>query len=324
MAGECCRNFTSGVLLCRCAVRFHGRVKTSVFCGGRRLAFHLASALLATGFVPAQARPAADLERAIALYEDRQYSAARRVFLELAGGAKPGLEVNFYLGRLALWFDEGALALAHLEKGAIEAPDDARLQNALGDAYGMAAQNAPFLSKFEWARKCRAAYERAVQLDPRNPNYRWSLIGYYQLAPRLVGGGMEKAYAEAAEIRRLDAMIGRIAFATLFLAERRHAEAFALFDEVLSDHPDDFLALYHVGRCAAISGEELERGRLALGRCLELVPPRGDGMPTYSSVHFRLGNILEHQGEREAAAREYAAATAKNPDFRPAKMALKN
>jgi len=261
---------------------------------------------------------------AVALYEERRYSEARELFGELAGARPDDVEVNFYLGRLALWFDEEEAALEHLERAAAIAPSDARVRNALGDAYGLAAQNAPLLAKFDWARKCRTAYEQAVALEPDNPNYRWSLVGYYQLAPRLVGGGMARAYAEAAEMRRLDPMSGRIAFATLCLAEGRAGRAFEQFDEVLDTAPDDFLALYHVGRCAAISGEQLERGLAALRRCLQMTPPQGDGKPTHAYVHHRLGNILEKMGDRIGAEAEYAAARARNPDFRPAKMALKN
>ncbi|MCX6951134.1 MAG: tetratricopeptide repeat protein, partial [Verrucomicrobia bacterium] len=99
---------------------------------------------------------------------------------------------------------------------------------------------------------------------------------------------------------------------------------FAEFDEVLRANADDFLALYQVGRAAALSGERLERGREALQRCLTLVPPSGDGMPTLASTHHRLGNILEKLGDRPGAQAHYAAALRLLPDFRPEKEALRN
>jgi hypothetical protein len=73
-----------------------------------------------------------------------------------------------------------------------------------------------------------------------------------------------------------------------------------------------------------LSGERLDAGLAALTRCLQLIPPRGDGLPTYASVHHRIGNILEKKGRRSEADAAYAAAKRENPDFNAAKTALKN
>lgn len=284
--------------------------------------------VLALGLFPGGRMAAADLVRnfttARVLYEERRYSEARAVFRELEADQAENVEINFYLGRLALWFDDGADALAHLEKAARIAPDDPRIQNALGDAFGLAAQKAGLLAKLGWARKCLSAYERAVQLAPREPAYRWSLVGYFCVAPRIAGGSGEKALVQAAEIGKLDPMGGRIALATLYLSEQKPAAAFAQFDEVLRGNADDFLALYQVGRVAALSGQRLERGREALQRCLALVPPSGDGMPTLASAHHRLGNILEKMGDVAAARIQYATALRLLPDFKCEKEALRN
>jgi tetratricopeptide (TPR) repeat protein len=265
-----------------------------------------------------------DFSRTLKLYESCHYTEARVGFARLAVERPNDRELDFYLGRLALWFDDASDALAHLERAADNAPQDARIQNALGDAYGLMAEKAGLLAKFGWARRCLAAYQRAVQLAPDNAAYRWSLVGYYCIAPSFAGGGHDKALAQAAAIRRIDPMGGRIAFATLDLADKKTGAAFAEFEAVLRDKPDDFLALYQIGRCAALSGEQLDRGAVALRRCLRLTPPEGDGMPTQASVHFRLGNILEKQGDRPGAEVEYARALHEQPDFRTAKIALRN
>lgn len=294
---------------------FHPRIS----CAAARLAL---CAVFATSALGAEeiSWPAA-----IGLYEARHYSEARRMFRALETTCTAGdPNLDFYLGRLALWFDDEREALARLERAVARAPSAARLHNALGDACGLAAQKAGLLAKLGWAKKCLGAYERAVALEPDNTAYRWSLLGYYLVAPRIAGGGREKALAQAEAIKRLDAMAGRIAHATLWLAERNFSAAFAEFADVAESASDDFLVLYHIGRCAAISGEQLERGRRALERCLDLSPPSGDGMPTLASVHYRLGNVLEKLGQTAAAQHAYAAATRCNPDFRPEKIALKN
>jgi tetratricopeptide (TPR) repeat protein len=265
-----------------------------------------------------------DFASAVAVYNACRYSDARRIFEQIAVTRPDDPEVNFHLGRLALWFDDEVSGLVFLEKAARRAPDDARIQDALGDAYGLTAQRAGIFSKYGWAKRCLAAYERAVQLDPPNVDYHWSLLNYCQQAPWIAGGGLNKSYAQAAEIQKLNPMSGRIAFATLYLAEKKYDRAFGEFDEVLRDHPDDFLALYHLGRCAALSGEQLDRGLAALRRCLLLPPPPGHGQPRYVNVHYRLGNILEKKGDAAGAKAEYAMMNQVDPDFRPAKDELKN
>jgi len=266
---------------------------------------------------------AADLQQGMRQYERRHYSAAREIFNEVEREQGPNLETDFYLGRLALWFDDVPSALFHLERCSRQAPEQARIQNAWGDACGLAALNANIFAKLGWAKRCLVAYERAVALEPKNPAWRWSLVGYYGSAPCFAGGGMGKAYAQAEEIRRIDAAKGRVAFATLYLTDSRYAAAFAEFDAVLRESPDDFLALYQIGRCAALSGQQLDRGIVALRRCLVLPEPVA-GTTSYANVHYRLGNLLEKTGCVEEARLEYARALAVNADFRPAKVALEN
>lgn len=296
----------------------------STACAGGRYRWLRVLFGLLPAFALGRADPAGDFDAARRLYETRRYSDARSSFERLATTVPGHPEVDFYLGRLELWFDDGAAALARLERAVQLRPREARLHNALGDAYGLAAQNAAIWAKLGWAKKCLAAYERAVELEPDNPAFRWSLVGYHCMAPALAGGSRMKALAQAEAIRRLDGMGGRIAFATLHLAEKNADAAFAQFDDAIRERPDDFLTLYHIGRCAALSGKQLDRGLAALERCLSLSPPAGDGMPTRASVLYRRANILERKGDAAGARVAYAAAEAEDRDFRPAKMALKN
>lgn len=267
------------------------------------------------------AAPATDA--ALALYEARRYGDARTAFQAIDAAAPGDPTVDFHLGRLALWFDDEAAALHHLERAIRTAPDSARVHHAWGDACGLAAQNAPLIAKLPWARRCLAAYERAVALEPDNPAWRWGLLGFHLAAPRIAGGGAEKAAAQAEAIRRLDPVAGRVAAATVCLAGKRYAAAFAEFDAVLQEQPDDFLALYQIGRCAAVSGEQLGRGLAALQRCLTLPPPPGDGWPTRASVYQRIGDILAHRGDAAGAEAHHTLALTVQPDFRPAKVVLR-
>jgi tetratricopeptide (TPR) repeat protein len=265
-----------------------------------------------------------DFAAAVALYRAGRYAEAQTLFRVIHARAPDDPEVNFHLGRLALWFDDSVRSVAYLEAAVARAPANARFQNALGDACGLTAQRANVFTRLNWAHRCRMAYQRAVELEPGSVDYRWSLMNYYQQAPRIAGGGLDRAYAEAAEIRRLDADAGRIAWASVDVAAHKYDRAFAEFEAMLRAKPDDFVALYQLGRCAALSGERLEAGLAALRRCLRLPLPTGEGQPKYVNVHFRMGNILEKMGDAAGARAEYQEALRENPEFRPAKDAIRN
>jgi len=283
------------------------------------------AALGGGSLVSGRATPAPDVAAAVALYDDGSYSAAQIRFDEIARTRPDDPEINLYRGRLALWFDDVAGGVAFLQKALAAAPNDARIQNAYGDACGLTARRTGFLGKYGWARKCLTAYTRAVALDPGNTEYRLSLLQYYVEAPAIAGGSIAKAYAEAAAIRKLDPTDGRIAFATVSIADKEYDAAFREFDELLRRTPDDFFALRQIGRCAAISGVQLDRGAAALQRCLQLPLPAGtDRRTTLANIHYRLGNIWEKRGDPAAAEAEYAAARKVYPDFRPDKDTLRD
>lgn len=265
-----------------------------------------------------------ELTAAVALYEDRRYTDARVALRQIERADGTGPTLDFYLGRIALWFDDEREALERLQRAVEAAPDVARYHNALGDAYGLAAQRAPLVAKFGWGRKCLAAYQRAVAMEPRNAIFHWSLLAYYLHAPRVAGGGVAKAEATAGLIKPLDPEGGYAALITVHLATEDFAAAFAEADQALARDPDGFLALYQLGRCAALSGRETARGIAALRRCLTLPPPRGDGRPNLALVHHRLALLLTHEGLHEAAALHRAQVVVAQPDFRLEKMSLKN
>lgn len=260
-------------------------------------------------------------EDAMELFKARKYPDACIAFEKIAAADPHNAEIQFYLGRMALIRGEQGKAVAHLEKAIALSPKDARFHHRLGDAYGLTAQNAGLFSKMSWAGKCRTSYEKAVDLDPKNIDARLSLMGFYQQAPGIAGGGTDKALNQAQEIKKLDPIRGRFALATIYATEKKFDQAFAEFEEVLKTTPDDYGALYQTGRLAAISGERLDRGLTVLWQCLTLTPP--ENQPPHAAAHWRIGNIMEKQGDKTGARAAYEASLKLDPKFQQAIESLK-
>ena len=285
----------------------------------RRFLAGLAFALLAWPGTAAEA----ELAAARALLAARQPAEAQAAFERLHAAHPAHAEVNHALGQLANRRGDPTQAVTYFTAAATAEPQAGRHQQGLGDAYGRLAERAGVFGGLGLARKCVAAYERAVALEPTNVDFRLSLLEFYRLAPAIVGGGTAKARAQVEAIRALDPVRGRIAAATLLAGEKRTAEAFAEYSAALQAQPDDVVALYQFGRLAALTGQELERGAAALRRYLELPEVMLPQAPGHVSGHWRLGQLLERQGNREAARAALEAALRLEPGFKPAAEALR-
>ena len=83
------------------------------------------------------------------------------------------------------------------EKAVALAPENSLYHLWLGRIYGEKADRAGFLSAAGLAKKVRTEFERAVELDPKNWEARTDLAEFYIEAPGIVGGGKDKARAQA-------------------------------------------------------------------------------------------------------------------------------
>ncbi len=278
--------------------------------------------LLAVALDLSAALDPAQLAAARELYGLRKDPEARAAYEKLAAADPRNAEAQHYLGLLAMRRDDSETAVKFLEAAVALNPGSGEYHRRYGDACGRTAQKAGVLAKLGWARKCRLAYEKAVELDPKSLDARFSLMGFYQQAPGIAGGGMDKAYAQAGEIRKLDPARGRIAFANLYVSDKKYSEAFSLYQETLKDSPDDYSALYQTGRLAADTGERLDHGLAALRTCLAQTPPADQ--PGHAAAHWRIGVIQEKQNDKAAARASYETALKLDPSFRRAQESLKN
>lgn len=267
---------------------------------------------------------AAEVAAAQALESARKLPEARAAFERILTVAPENAAANCAITFYELNQGKWESALKHAERCVAAEPNNARYQYAWGAANGLAALRSGVLSKFGHAKKCLAAYQRAAELDPQNLQYHWALLNYYQQAPGFAGGSVELAYAQAAEIAKIDPMSGRRARAQLHMSQKRFAEAFQEFDGLWVESSDDLRLHYEFGRLTLMSAQRLDEGLTAFRRCLALTPAGDGAKRARADAHWRIGSVWERKGQPEPAREEYLAALKELPDFRQAKQALEN
>ena len=175
--------------------------------------------------------------------------------------------------------------------------------------------------------------EEAVRLDPNLLDARLDLVRYYVVAPRIVGGSLKKARAQANEIAKRDAALG--AFARGYIDYRlksygparqklrdaarlaktpqtkalaltwlgwlsqetqQYDAAFAAFDEVMATDPVRVDALYEIGRTAVFARREVERGENALRKYL--AAKRTEEMPSEEEAWKLLEQLRAYENLR--------------------------
>ncbi|MBX3712607.1 MAG: tetratricopeptide repeat protein [Lysobacter sp.] len=308
------------------------------------------SLLLVSAAPAANAATPADVQ---ALIESRSPTALQAA--ETLAKAMPAdVDAWIVLARARLQAGKAEAAIAAAEKATGLGPKNAQAFYWLGNAYGSRIGQVGMLSKMTMAPKLRDAFEQAVALDPALVDARSSLVLFYLQAPAAIGGGIDKARAQATAIAKYDRargylaqaqiashekkpeqMIGalesavaakpadegmRVQLALGYQQEKRWADAHAAIRKWSSEHPASARPKYQLGRMAALSGQYLEEGEAALRAYLTM--PRGKDDPSHAHVHYRLGQIQAKAGRKDDARASLQAALKLDPKLKEAKTAL--
>lgn len=262
---------------------------------------------------------AGPLQDAVALYDAKQFPEARAALEKITAAEPNNAAACYYYGMtLRRRGDATAIddAVPWLAKAAELEPKNATY---LADFGGSSLQLAGKTSSISAANRGKDALLRSLELNPNNLDAREGLLQFYAQAPWPIGSS-SKAAAQADEIAKRDPQRGLLAQITVKTSAKKYAEAAAICEDVLKKNPDNYLALYQIGRTASVSGENLDRGIVTLRRCLELTPPPNAG--THANAQFRLGTLFEKKGDKSAARAAYEAALKLDPSYKNAADAL--
>ncbi|HSS44237.1 MAG TPA: tetratricopeptide repeat protein, partial [Thermoanaerobaculia bacterium] len=196
------------------------------------------AAIVLTAFGAAAMAASAKTEEGVRLFDARSFPEARAV-LEAAAREDPrDARALYYLGRTLYAQSETAKAAEWLEKAVALDPGSADKHRWLARVWGTLAQSANVFKQASLAPKIRREFERTVELDPENTEARSDLMEFYIQAPGIMGGSIEKARVQAAEIARRDRLRGYVASARIADYEGHPDAALAEYDRAALEFPD--------------------------------------------------------------------------------------
>lgn len=239
------------------------------------------------------------------------------------------------------------------EKAVELAPNHSEYHMWLGRAYGQKADNANIFTAAGLAKEARRHFERAVELNTNAVNARTDLAEFYVEAPGIIGGGKDKARAQAELLAKQDPAMahwvrGRVAekekdfgtaereykeavvasnndavhwlnLASFYRHQQRYAEMEAAISSAVGK-PRKPNVLVDAASMLFRAGRSLPQAAQLLSRYIS-GKEKNEEAPTFHA-HYLLGQILEKQGDKNGAMKEYQAALSLAKNYDPARSAL--
>jgi len=244
-------------------------------------------------------------------------------------------------------------AISACEKAIALDQNNAEFHLWLGRTYGEKADVVNFLSAASLAKKTRAEFERAVGLNPFSVAARVDLAEFYLEAPGIVGGGHDKARAQAEALTKLSPASAHWVTGRIAEKDKDHATAEREYRAMIDSSQGSAwswlsLGLYYrhnnrldemeaalqrvldapIDRPEALvdAASTLDKTNRNLPLAAELVrrylkSPPSDQAPLFKA-HFLLGNILAKQGDKPQAMAQYRETLELVKNFEPAQEAL--
>jgi cytochrome c-type biogenesis protein CcmH/NrfG len=246
-------------------------------------------------------------------------------------------------------WDQG---LSACQKAVSLEPSSSSYHLWLGRIYGEKANHSNFVAAAGLAKKIRNEFEAAVRLDPGNLEARADLAEFYVEAPGVVGGGKDKAEAQARELATLDPREAELIRARLaeknkdlLAAESHYRDALQASGgkpgvwlslaqfyrrtgqlDKMQDAVEHAASAQNNRHVLVPAAEVLVRTKRSVPQAIKLLRRYLSGgtvedAPAFKA-HYLLGTLLEQQGDKWAAVEEYRASLSFAKDFTPARKAL--
>jgi tetratricopeptide (TPR) repeat protein len=240
------------------------------------------------------AAPAGDDPSPDALIKDGHWKRARAVVEPQYRLHPDDAELNFLLSEIDSAFGNLDRARALAEKAVALKSSDARYHRQLADVDGETAEAASLFAKAGWAKKFKAEAEQAAQLDLKNLDARFDLLEYDLQAPRLMGGGKDKAAQMAGEIAKIDPAQGDLAQARIAQDAKDAAAEESWYLKALAVSPADYDMLTQAAAFYERPPQpRLDRARKHAEQAIKVRPERAEAYSLLASAYASEGRWNE-------------------------------
>jgi predicted Zn-dependent protease len=288
-----------------------------------------------------------NLNGAIELYGRGRFQQAAEQLRRLRDASPSDPEIRIRLGKACIKIREWDKAVQEMEKAVQLQPANAKYHLWLGRACGMRASHSSFLTAMGWARRVLREFETARKLSPADLDVRFDLLEYYLNAPGILGGGRQKAEAEAEAIARLDATKGRTARAAILIKNKEYDSARKELTQATLDNPrsvsankdladfllerNDFAGALNYAKKTLDLDSDSKRARLIAAAARVRLQSDlkdavatlqdlsngilDDGAPSFEEVYYWLGECYLALGDNSKARSAFKSALAFDPDY---------
>jgi tetratricopeptide (TPR) repeat protein len=245
------------------------------------------------------------LQNAITYYQNGQLNEAQNLLEQLLAEGQKDADIHYYLGCIAFHKDLYDEAITHLEKAIEQDDSKAEYYEMLGEALGLKSQNAGMLKGAMMLGKVKAAFQKALELNPESLSAREGLYMIYLFAPGMAGGDAQKARQMLAEIEERNPARGHIARGMLLMKEKKIGEVEDEFEKAAELGKEDADIQLRVGRFF-MERKQFDKARQCLNRYIELKPHDPAG-------YLALGELFVKLENNDEALKAFNTAVEKGP-----------
>jgi Tfp pilus assembly protein PilF len=155
--------------------------------------------------------------------------------------------------------------------------------------------------------KIKDEFKKAVELNPKEVRYRFSLMQFYVGAPGIMGGSNSKAKEQANEIVKLNPALGHFALAQIAVSEKENPLAEQEFSKAIEANPKN-ADMYNSFGYFYLNQKRYDE---AISKFLKYVEVAPENANSYDS----LGEGYMTKGDLDAAITQFKKAIEVDPKF---------
>ena len=257
------------------------------------------------------------LEKAIKLFEDKNYTQANDVLEEILDEDENNAKANFYMGRTYFGLKDYSEASDYIEEAIEIEEHNAEYHFWLAQAYAADAQTSSFISAAFIAPKIKDEFARTIEIDPNHLGGHIGLANFHLNAPGIVGGDIDKVLNVGKKLIKLDEKKGRIVLINYYTKKENFDSVKIQLKIPEENYSEDksFASFYNTYGYSLLNQEKYEEAIKYFKKQVELKPENANSYDSLGDGYRAIGNLKE-------AVNQYQKALDIDPNYEPSKNNL--